>query len=166
MTWCDSSAKLHVVPTQLQVVEVAFDRSVCKTRLPFRFGAVTLHEVERLTCRVTARDAGGNEAHGWSADFLVPRWFRKDTVATPQQDADELLASAEAAAQTYCAQAATSAFGLWRTAFAERVDSQQSDQSDLLVRGFGVAIVERGARPLRLRARRAWLLARLRRLLR
>lgn len=132
-----------MVPITLQVVEVAFARSLCQTRLPFRFGAVTLHEAELLTCRVTARDVLGRESIGWSADLMPARWFRKDTDATPQQDADELYASAEVAAHCYVAQPRGSTFGVWRAVLADRVDSQDPDQPDLLVRGFGVAIIER-----------------------
>ncbi|MFT7534983.1 MAG: hypothetical protein ACI85K_000934 [Hyphomicrobiaceae bacterium] len=133
----------RVVETNLQVVEVAFARDACQTRLPFRFGGVTLHSTERLTCRVTARDSEGREATGWSSDLLIPRWFRKDTVATPQQDADELVASAEAAAACYSSLPANTVFGLWRQVLAERIESQPIDQPDLLVRGYGVAMVER-----------------------
>lgn len=111
--------------------------------MPFRFGAVTVHEAELLTCRVKARDVAGIEAVGWSADLMPPRWFRKDTDATPEEDAAELYASAEQAAQCYVAQAAGSVFAIWRGVLAERVESQPVEQPDLLVRGFGVAIIER-----------------------
>jgi hypothetical protein len=111
--------------------------------MPFRFGAVTLHEAELLTCRATIRDPQGGERVGWSADLLPPQWFRKDAAATPQQDADELFAAAVSAAQCYVAQGPGSAFAVWRGVLAELVDSQDRDQADLLVRGFGVAIVER-----------------------
>jgi hypothetical protein len=74
---------------------------------------------------------------------LVPRWFRKDTDATPAQDADELLASVEVAAACFSSQSANTVFGLWRQVLAERIESQPIDQPDLLVRGYGVAIVER-----------------------
>ena len=131
------------MPITLHVAEVAFARRPCKTRLPFCFGAVTLQEAELLTCRVTTRDASGREVMGWSEDLMPPRWFRKDTEATPGQDADELYASAKSAACCYVAQAPASAFAIWRAVLADCVDSQDHDQPDLLVRGFGVAIIER-----------------------
>jgi len=131
------------VAINLQIVEVAFDRSDCHTRMPFRFGVVTINKAELLTCRVTVRAAGGAETVGWSSDLMVPRWFRKDTDATLQQDADELYASAVASAECFIAQPVASPFGFWHNVLAERVESQQQDQPDLLVRGYGVAIVER-----------------------
>lgn len=111
--------------------------------MPFRFGAVTLQAAEMLTCRVTVRDGRGRTVEGWSADLLPPQWFRKDPDSTPQRDADELVASAQRAAESYVAQTSAPAFGLWRAVLADRVESQDRDQADLLVRGFGVAIIER-----------------------
>ncbi|HEB51785.1 MAG TPA: hypothetical protein ENI87_00880 [bacterium] len=128
---------------QIAVTEVAFSRCKSPTRMPFRFGAVTLHEAELLTCRVGVRDANGRTAHGWSGDLLVPRWFRKDTDATPTEDAQELYAAAVAAARCYGSQSMASAFALWRSVWRHRVEPVPSEQPDLLVRGFGVAIVER-----------------------
>ena len=125
------------------VVEVGFARQPCRTRLPFRFGAVTLEEADLLTCRVLARGADGAAARGWSADLLAPRWFRKDNEATPAQDANELFASASAAARALVAQPPGAAFALWRGVMEERVDPHPFDAPDQLVRGFGVALVER-----------------------
>ena len=125
------------------VVEVAFGRSPCELRLPFRFGGVTLERADSLTCRVTVRGEDGAVTRGWSADLLAPRWFRKDNDATPAQDADELQASAVAAAQVLVGQPAAAAFGLWQGVMEERVDPFPFDQPDQLVRGFGVALVER-----------------------
>lgn len=139
---------MSAVGTSLQVTEVAFARTPCRTRLPFRFGAVTVREAELLTCRVRCAAAGGPLAggpiaDGWSADLLVPRWFRKDTDALPQQDADELYQSAVAAAQQFTVQGSGTPFALWREVFGARVLAQPADAPDLLVRGFGTALLER-----------------------
>ena len=131
------------MPLTLAVVKVALARTPCRTRLPFRFGAVTVREAELLTCRVSVRDDRGCEAEGWSGDLLVPRWFRKDTAATPQQDADELHAAAEAAALVAVQLRPGSAFALWQQLFAARVAAEPPAAPDLLVRGFGVALIER-----------------------
>ncbi|MBL8732640.1 MAG: hypothetical protein JNN13_09760 [Planctomycetes bacterium] len=129
----------------ITVVEVALARTPCRTRLPFRFGAVTVTAAELLTCRVRVRGADGREARGWSGDLLVPRWFRKDTDQTPQQDADELVASARAAAAAFVTHTAVpaSAFAAWLAVFAARVGTLPFAAPDALVRGFGVALVER-----------------------
>ncbi|MEO6594828.1 MAG: hypothetical protein ABIP94_08760, partial [Planctomycetota bacterium] len=102
-------------------------------------------EAELLTCRTTCVDEAGLAVHGWSADLMVPRWFRKDTQATPREDADELYASAVAAAAAGTAhgKAPSTPFDLWRDVFRERVGSRPDDAPDLLVRGFGTALLER-----------------------
>ncbi len=128
---------------RLQVRGVELLRTPCRTRLPFRFGAVTLRAAELLTCRVRCVDARGAVAHGWSGDLLVPRWFRKDTDATPVQDADELYAAVVAAAEPYAAHALDTPFAIWRDVHAARVGGEPVAAPDLLVRGFGVALVER-----------------------
>ena len=76
------AARVSPAPA-VAVVEVAFGRSPCQLRMPFRFGGVTLQRADSLTCRVTIRGADGAVARGWSADLLAPRWFRKDNDATP-----------------------------------------------------------------------------------
>lgn len=131
------------MPLPFCIDRIELGRSPCSARMPFRFGAVTIHEAELLTCRVRVHDERRRDAIGWSADFMVPRWFRKDTDATPQQDVEELFGSAVAAAQVFAAQPTAPAFRLWRGAFAARVESAPQDAPDLLLRGFGTALVER-----------------------
>jgi hypothetical protein len=133
------------MPLLFTVQQVALGRTGCRTRLPFRFGSATVTAADLLTCRVTCVDHTGIAVDGWSADLLVPRWFRKDNTATPAEDADELYGAAVAAAlaSTARARAARTPFALWREVFAERVGSQPVDAPDLLVRGFGCALLER-----------------------
>ncbi|HEX5054382.1 MAG TPA: mandelate racemase [Planctomycetota bacterium] len=133
------------MPLRLCVRQVELARTPCRTRLPFRFGAVTVTSAELATCRVRCTDEAGATVHGWSADLLVPRWFRKDTAATPREDADELHASAVAAAAAFVERSRTARtpFALWRDVFEQRVGSQPVAAPDLLVRGFGTALLER-----------------------
>ena len=131
------------MPLPLSLTEVAFARTPCRTRLPFRFGAVTVTSADLLTCRVRCA-AGAGTANGFSADLLVPRWFRKDTDATPQQDADELLQCARAAAEAFAARlrSPNTVFAAWRDVFALCTGADPA-APDRLARGFGVALVER-----------------------
>lgn len=136
---------MAAMPLGIRALRVELARSPCRTRLPFRFGAVTVTEADLLTCRVRARAADGAEADGWSADLLVPRWFRKDVERAPAEDADALAASAEAAARVFTdgAHPDESVAAASRRAFAARVLAQPDGAPDLLERGFGVALVER-----------------------
>lgn len=127
----------------LRVLRVAFARTPCRTRLPFRFGAVTVTAADLLTCRVRARSVAGEEAEGWSADLLVPRWFRKDVERSPAADAIALEASAISAGQTFVAAGDGTVARLVQDVFDKSVRSRAADAPDLLERGFGVALVER-----------------------
>lgn len=128
---------------KLQTVCVAFSRTTCRTRLPFRFGAVTVTAADLLTCRLSVRGGDGAEAEGWSADLLVPRWFRKDVERSPAADAEALEASATAAAQAFTAAGPGTIAAAVTAVFDDRVRSQDPAAPDLLERGFGVALVER-----------------------
>jgi hypothetical protein len=129
----------------LSVRTVELARTPCRPRLPFRFGGVTVTGADLLTCRVRCEARSGPSIHGWSADLLVPRWFRKDLMRGPEQDAAALEASAQRAAMAFTALAdqPRPAFMLWREAFAACVPSADPQAPDLLERGFGVALVER-----------------------
>jgi len=131
------------VPLALRLLRVELARTPCRTRLPFRFGAVTVTAADLLTCRVRARGGDGAEADGWSADLLVPRWFRKDVERPPAADAEALEASAIAAAQAFTKAGAETAAAAVAKVFDNRVASQNPAAPDLLERGFGVALVER-----------------------
>lgn len=133
------------MPLALRPLRVELARTPCRTRLPFRFGAVTVTAADLLTCRVAVRAADGAEAAGWSADLLVPRWFRKDVERTPADDARALTASAESAARVFVdgARDGETVAAAVQRVFAVRVRTLPEDAPDLLERGFGVALVER-----------------------
>ncbi len=134
------------MPQVLRIVEVALAQTPCRTRLPFRFGAVTLTAAALLTCRVLARGADGRTAQGWSADLMVPRWFRKDPTRPIEADVAALHDAALGAARAAVARTATrpaTPFDLWHELFAERVLALPTGAPDQLERGFGVALLER-----------------------
>src|SRR5205823_3375405 len=108
------------MPLLLSVRTVELARTPCRARLPFRFGGVTVTGADLLTCRVRCEDQQGASTHGWSADLLVQRWFRKDLERTPEQDAAALEGSAQRAATAFTALAdrPRPVFSLWREAFA------------------------------------------------
>lgn len=129
----------------LAVLEVALRRTPCATRLPFRFGATTVTQAELLTCRVTCRSESGRREVGYAADLLVPRWFRKDLEQPPSADSQDLVDSAIAAATACVAQLTLpdAVFAATWQVFLDRVLATKADAPDRLLRGFGVALLER-----------------------
>ncbi len=127
---------IRIVDTQLETLD-------CSTRLPFRFGIHTLTGAPYATATVVVETSDGVRGRGAASDLLVPKWFQKDASMTPQEDSAALVASAEAAFKVALSLPAGTTFGLWRGLYQERVASQPRQNPDLLVRGFGVALLER-----------------------
>lgn len=131
---------------KVRVSSVEFFRTATHTRVPFRFGAVTLRDATVCTARVTIESDLGR-ATGYSADLCVPKWFEKDPSKSAEDDVATLLTSAQTAAA-----ALTSAEGQdrdatvfdhwWRTWNAV-VETAGPSAPEPLARGFGVALCER-----------------------
>jgi L-alanine-DL-glutamate epimerase-like enolase superfamily enzyme len=131
-----------VLPMRVRLRDVGLGVSDCTTRLPFRFGMNTMTWAPTLTARVELETEAG-PAVGYSADLLVPKWFEKDPEKSLRQDVEGLMNSARAAGKAAKAQPEMSVFDLWWRVYRERVHSRPVDASDRLLRGFGVALVER-----------------------
>ncbi len=125
---------------ELEIRSVEFAGSHCRTRLPFRFGQVTLTAAPVVLARVTVR-ADGSEAVGHSGDLCVPKWFEKHPDKSSRDDVRTLFASAERAAQAYRGSRGN-AFDIWHAAYT-RCTGGDLASGVPLVDGFGVALVER-----------------------
>ena len=128
----------------VRVKKVSLAVTDCSTRLPFRFGINTMTWAPTLTARVELETDAGS-ALGYSADLLVPKWFEKNPSKSLQQDIEGLMASAVAAGKAAQSGAMESVFALWWRNYQERVHPRPADASDRLLRGFGVALIERAA---------------------
>ncbi len=121
------SATPHYVPMRL--------------RLPFRYGIVTLREIEHCFVRVRAL-VDGVACEGIAADGLAPKWFTKNPASTIEHDVAELKDMIAAA----CAMAVESAtapnvFIFWRRLH----DAARTRFAALpaLLRAFGPSLIER-----------------------
>lgn len=128
--------KLRLVDAQLHLTD-------CHTRLPFRFGIHTLTSAPLATLKVEIELSDGRRSKGASADLLVPKWFDKDPYKTPEQDSNNLAESAHKALSLVESMPSSSLFDIWHNLYQSRVESQPKDGADLLVRGFGIALLER-----------------------
>lgn len=128
---------------QLRIVDSRMFVTDCRTRLPFRFGAVTMTEAPLCLAMLEIETDDGRRVRGYSSDLLVPKWFDKDPNKSPRENSSDLLASAHAAARSFREQPISTVFGAWWSVYQNRVESQAFGQGDQLVRGFGVALCER-----------------------
>jgi hypothetical protein len=131
-----SSLTIRIANAKLETLD-------CHTRLPFRFGIHTLTGAPYATATVEIEAADGRRARGAASDLLVPKWFEKNPALTPEQDSAALVASAKAAFEVARSIPSTTVFDLWWQLYQNRVAQQSRSDSDLLVRGFGVALLER-----------------------
>ncbi len=130
---------------RIRVVEAGLFMTDCHTRLPFRFGISTLTFAPLCTLRILIETEDGKRSDGFAADLLVPKWFEKDLDKSARDDVLALIGSATMAIDLVRDDAwrCQTVFDHWWELYAERVASQSPQASDLLVRGFGVALVER-----------------------
>jgi hypothetical protein len=129
---------------RVRVVAADLALNECITRIPFRFGISTLTRAPQCTARVRIETTDGATAEGFSADLLVPKWFEKNPDRSTDEDIAALTDSARcaAAAVLACADTPATVFDLWWRVYRDRV-TPTSGAPDTLVRGFGVALLER-----------------------
>jgi L-alanine-DL-glutamate epimerase-like enolase superfamily enzyme len=71
------------------------------TRMPFRFGVITMRASPVLTLEVEVEAAGGRRARGWAADFLAFRWFDKRPEKSLADNCADLIRTVEVAGGLY-----------------------------------------------------------------
>jgi hypothetical protein len=97
------------------------------------------------TLRVVVATADGEEAAGYSSDLLVPKWFEKDPTKSALDDVNALLESIARATEAWkqACDTPTTIFDAWRAAYSDCLGPFDPTDSSALVRGFGVALIER-----------------------
>jgi hypothetical protein len=127
-----------------QVVAVdCFERPVT-LRLPFRFGAATVHEAPQAFVRARIVLPGGRAAEGWTAELMIPKWFDKDPAKSNAQNIDALRAALGAAAQAYVAAGEpASAFGHAARHYAHLLEAGGRASRNALTSSYGAALVDR-----------------------
>src|SRR5690606_39903244 len=65
------------MPIEVKVVRTRSGIRNAHTRMPFRFGVITMRAAPLLTLAAEIEDARGRRAIGYAADFLAYRWFDK-----------------------------------------------------------------------------------------
>lgn len=112
-----------------------------RLRLPFRYGIVTLREIEHCFVRVRVL-IDGVTCEGIAADGLAPKWFTKNPASTIAHDVAELK-DAIAAACTLAVEsgAALSVFAFWRRLYD--VARVYFAAMPALLRSFGPSLIER-----------------------
>ncbi len=128
----------------LRVRDIEIRVSHSQARQPFRFGGATLTSAPALLARARIEIEGGIEGTGYASDLLVPKWFDKDPSISVAEDAAVLAAASRTAADAFRSHGTWPAtlFDLWLAVYRDCVLAGGPTTGEL-VRGFGVALIER-----------------------
>jgi hypothetical protein len=116
-----------------------------RTRLPFRYGAVTLTRFPLLHLAVEAEAGDGRRARGFAADNLPPKWFDKDPAKSFRDNVADQLAAIHVAQAVYLDAARTPRplFEVWGDAYPECARRGAARGLNGLTAAFGSSLFER-----------------------
>ncbi|HEY7037803.1 MAG TPA: enolase C-terminal domain-like protein [Methylomirabilota bacterium] len=116
-----------------------------RTRLPFRYGAVTLTHFPLLHLAIDVEAADGRRARGFAADNLPPKWFDKDPARSFRDNVEDELASIRSAQSAYldAGRRPRPVFDIWRGAYAECARRGPALGLNGLTAAFGSSLFER-----------------------
>jgi hypothetical protein len=129
---------------RLRVIDARLGLRVALSRMPLRYGVVTVRTAPIATLEVTIETDAGKQAHGYAADFLAYRWFDKRPHKSLIENVGDLVRAirlALAACQAHSEY--LSPFDMWWNCLGEVMKQRTAhDLNDLTV-SFGVSMPER-----------------------
>ena len=128
---------------QLRVVGSRVGVRTALSRMPFRYGIVTVRSAPVATLELTIETERGERATGYSADFLAYRWFDKRPGISLIDNVADLLRAIDLAVLAYREAGCRSAFELWRSCGAELANGDAAAGLNDLTRSFGLSMPER-----------------------
>lgn len=105
------------MPIEIKVVRTRSGIRNAYTRMPFRFGVITMRAAPLLTLAAEVKGGRGARATGYAADFLAYRWFDKRPEKSLVDNCADLLCAVDAAQSLYVGageRGPLSPFELWR----------------------------------------------------
>ncbi len=126
----------------IRLLRTRLHRHELRTRLPFRYGIVTLTELPHVFLEVEAQ-IDGRPARGIAADHLPPKWFTKDPSRDPRAEIDDMLAVIHHAADLAATLTADTLFAWWWDLFSRMDAWRRAQNIEPLLAQFGTSLVER-----------------------
>ena len=134
------------MPIEIKVVRARSGIRNAYTRMPFRFGVITMRAAPLLTLALEVEDRRGARATGYAADFLAYRWFDKRPEKSLADNCADLLRALEAARALYLeagAEGLATPFELWRATCPEIERRALASGCNRLGAAFGSSMLER-----------------------
>lgn len=113
-----------------------------RTRMPFRYGIVTLTETPHAFVRLTA-EISGRPFVGLAADNLPPKWFTKDPARMLDDEIAEMLQVIEHALELAAGLEGDSLFEVWQKHYRAQAAWGKSAGLPPLLSQFGTTLIER-----------------------
>jgi hypothetical protein len=117
------------------------------TRMPFRFGVVTIEASPLLTLAAEIETGDGRRATGYAADFLAFRWFDKRPEKSLADNCADLLGAVGRAERLYLDAARDglrTPFALWHEIHGQVERWALASDFNRLGASFGSSMLERG----------------------
>ena len=131
------------MPIEIKVVRTRSGIRNAHTRMPFRFGVITMRAAPLLTLAVEVEDRHGTRGTGYAADFLAYRWFDKRPEKSLADNCADLLRTVEMARALYLEAGLASPFELWRATYPEIERRALASGCNRLGAAFGSSMLER-----------------------
>lgn len=130
---------------RLALKAASFHVRLLRTRLPFRYGAVTLTHFPLLHLAIEVEAADGRRGRGHAADNLPPKWFDKDPRKSFRDNVEDELTAIRAAEGAYLDAARTprAVFEIWQEAYAASRAACRARGLNGLTASFGSSFFER-----------------------
>jgi len=90
-----------MIAPRIKVIAFDLTEAPIGLRLPFRYGAVTLHHAVEARVTIRIQDTQGREADGFAAEVMAPKWFDKSPNLTNAENVAQLRHSVRMAAARY-----------------------------------------------------------------
>lgn len=116
------------------------------TRMPFRFGVITIEASPLLTLAAEIETESGGHAIGYAADFLAFRWFDKRPEKSLEDNCTDLIAAVRKAEALYLDAAREdfrSPFALWHDTLPDLERWALANDFNRLGASFGASMLER-----------------------
>ncbi len=138
---------------KITIRDIAITERPVRFTHPFRFGVVTVEGANEAFIHVEMEVEGCGRSRGATAELLVPKWFNKNPVRTPDETVDELRRSLAIARALYLEPGKPeSAFGLHAACYQRAIDACIGEGLPPLAAAYGGALIDKAILDALLRA--------------
>lgn len=126
----------------IRLLDSRLTRHDLRTRMPFRYGIVTMTEMPHLFIEVEV-EINGQKVSGIAADHLPPKWFTKDPERDPLEEIADMLRVIQQAESFARSIESKSVFDWWWQLFQRQDAWRKSEGIEALLAHFGTSLFER-----------------------